>query len=249
MVMALSARARRSFFALLLSGAFSLSARADQIVKTDGTAIDGQITGVSSGQVGITIGTGKSIVYLSDIKKVTMDQPPEMAQLKNAASAQVVSTLEPLVKEYAGLPADWVLDAMSRLADAYDAQGHGDKATQIYAEIKQLYPNNASYQQEAIVGEARQELKKGQIDAAMSAVKPLIDEANKNVAPSPDEGRLFARAFLVYGQALEAQKQYPQALEAYLTVKTMFYQNPALVTQADQLAEALRAQNPGLAVD
>jgi tetratricopeptide (TPR) repeat protein len=232
----------------LLFGLFSI-VRADQIVKTDGTAINGQITGISSGQVGITIGTVKSIVYLSDIKKVTMDQPPEMAQLKNAAPAQVVSTLEPLVKEYAGLPANWVLDAMGRLADAYDAQGHGDKATQIYAEIKQLYPNNASYQQEAIVGEARQELKEGQIAAAMNAVKPLIDEANKNVAPSPDDGRLFAKAFLVYGQALEAQKQYPQALEAYLTVKTMFYQNPALVTQADQLAEALRAQNPGVAVD
>jgi hypothetical protein len=29
----------------------------------------------------------------------------------------------------------------------------------------------------------------------------------------------------------------------------MFYQNPALVAQADQLASALRQQNPGLGVD
>jgi tetratricopeptide (TPR) repeat protein len=240
MVMAFSARARRSFFALLLSSAFSLSAQADQIVKTDGTAIDGQITGVSDGQVGIRIGTGSSIVYLSDIKSVTMDTPAAMTGLKNPTPAQTIAALEPLVKQYAGLPADWVPDAMSQLADAYDAQGQGDKSSQIYAQMKPPYP---------ALGQAKHALKEGHVDEALAAVKPIIDDANKNVAPSPSEGRLFAKAFLVYGQALEAQKQFPQALEAYLTVKTMFYQSPALVTQADQLAQALRAQNPGLAVD
>jgi hypothetical protein len=48
---------------------------------------------------------------------------------------------------------------------------------------------------------------------------------------------------------LEAQKKLPEALEAFLTVKTMFYQNPNLVAEADHYAQELRTQNPSLGVD
>ena len=48
---------------------------------------------------------------------------------------------------------------------------------------------------------------------------------------------------------LEAQQKFPQALEAYLTVKTMFYQNQALVDESDRLVQKLRATNPGVSVN
>jgi len=80
-------------------------------------------------------------------------------------------------------------------------------------------------------------------------VQPIVDQANKDMAPSPSDGATYAKAFLVYGRVLEAQKKPRQALEAYLTVKTMFYQNPALVGQADQRAKTLYDQNPGLGID
>lgn len=245
----LFSRRVRSLAAFILGlGSFALLCHADQIVKTDGSVVNGQITGISSGQIQVTIGTGHSIVYLSDVKTVDMAPPAVMTSLKGATPAAAVAALEPLVKQYAGLPSDWVLDAMSQLADAYDAQGQSDKAAQVYAQVAQLYANTP-YQKEAIAGQASVALKQGKVDAALAAVQPLIAEADKTIAPSPAEGRLYARAFLVYGEALEAQKQYPQALEAYLTVKTLFYQNPALAEQADQLAQKLRAQNPGVAVD
>ena len=86
-------------------------------------------------------------------------------------------------------------------------------------------------------------LSQGKIAEALAAVQPVIDAANKTVAPSAADARAYASAFLVYGQILEAQKKYPEALEAYLTVKTMFYQNPALVDQSDASgAEFTRAQ-------
>jgi len=92
-------------------------------------------------------------------------------------------------------------------------------------------------------------LQSGRIDEAVAAVQPIIDAANKNLAPSQAEGGLYAKAFLVYGQALEAQKKPGQALEAYLTVKTMFYQNSALADQASDLAKKLRDQYPGVGVE
>jgi hypothetical protein len=89
----------------------------------------------------------------------------------------------------------------------------------------------------------------GKIDEALAAVQPIVDEANKNIAPSPTDGATYAKAFLVYGKALEAQKKPQQALEAFLTVKTMFYQNPNLVAEAEQLAKTLRDQNPRIGIE
>jgi tetratricopeptide (TPR) repeat protein len=230
------------------------SAVADQIKKKDGTLIDGQITSVSNGQVMVTShasngGVVKLPYYLSDIDSVEMAPPEEMKKLESTTPpAMVIATLEPLVKQFAGLPADWVVQAMSQLADAYATQGQTDRAIDIYNQIDTLFPGS-NYHLQAVEGKASLTLKQGKIDEAISEVQPIIDQANKDIAPSQSEGGLYAGAFLVYGQALEAQKKPEQALEAYLTVKTMFYQNPALADQADQMAKKLRDQNPGLGVE
>jgi tetratricopeptide (TPR) repeat protein len=92
-------------------------------------------------------------------------------------------------------------------------------------------------------------LAQGKVDQALAAVQPVIDAANKTVSPAPADARAYASAFLVYGQILEAQKKYPAALEAYLTVKTLFYQNQALVDRAAQLVQNLRAEQPGVSVE
>ena len=225
----------------------------DQLIKKDGTIITGQIVGVADGRVTVNIksangGVAKVPYYITDLESVNMTPPEAVAKLQGANPAVVVSTLEPLVKQYSGLPTDWVVEAMAQLAEAYASQNQGDRATALYNQIDTLYPNS-KYHAQAVAGKALLSLKQGKVDEAITAVQPIITEANKNLAPSPTEGRLYASAFLVYGQALQAQKKLPQALEAYLTVKTMFYQNPALVEQADQMAKSLRDQNPGLGVD
>jgi len=225
----------------------------DQITKKDGTRIMGQIISVSNGQVMVSIhspngGVAKLPYYLADIQTVTMAPPAEVTAAQGAAPAAVVTALEPLVKQFAGLPADWVVEAMGQLAGAYDVQGQTDRALELYNQIDTLYPGS-KYHAQAAAGKAMLSLKQGKIDEALAGVQPIVDQANKNLAPSPAEGRLYASIFLVYGRVLEAQKKLPQALEAYLTVKTMFYQNPALVEQADQAAKNLRDQNPGLGVD
>ncbi len=226
----------------------------DIITKSDGSQINGQVVGVSDGSVTVQSRTSNggmaTVPYrLSDIKSVMMNPPADVAKLQgqNATPATVVATLEPEVKKFAGVPTDWVVDAMAQLAQAYAALNQGDRATALYNQIDTLYPGS-KYHVQAIAGKALLSLKQGKIDDALAAVQPIIDQANQNLAPSPADGALYANAFLVYGQALQAQKKSQQALEAYLTVKTMFYQNADLVAQADQLAKGLREQNPGIGV-
>ena len=232
---------------------FQFVAADDVITKKDGSTISGQIMSVSDGQVTVmnhtsTGGIAQVPYYLSDIQSVSMAPPAAVTKVQQAAPKEVIAALEPIVKQYAGLPADWVVGAMAQLAEAYAATSQEDRSLALYNQISQLYPGSA-YENEARAGKAKLSLQQGKIDEALAAVQPIIDAANKNVAPSQAEGGLYASAFLVYGQALEMQKKNQQALEAYLTVKTIFYQNPSLAQQADQLAQKLREQNPGLSID
>jgi len=222
------------------------------MTKTDGTILTGQILSVADGQImfqshSSTGSVVKLPYHISDIKSITMATPDAVTKVKSAAPADVVTALEPVVKQYAGLPADWIVGAMAQLAGAYSALGQADKALALYTQIDTLYPNSP-YHAQVIAGKAGMSLQQGKIDEALAGVQPIVDKANQDIAPSPSDGAIYASAFLVYGQALEAQKKNEQALEAYLTVTTMYYQNPALSDQASQLAKKLRDANPGLGV-
>ncbi len=232
----------------------TLSARADdQIKRKDGNIINGQVLSVANGQVMVTSrtpsgGTVTLPYYLSDISNITMTPPADFTKASGAPAATVITLLEPLVTKFAGLPSDWVVQAMGQLAEAYNTQNQSDKATALYNQIDTLYPGS-KYHLQAVAGRAGLLLKQGKIDETLAAIQPVIDEANKDIAPSHADGGMYATAYFVYGQALEAQHKNAEALEAYLTVKTMFYQNPTLANEADQMAQKLRQQNPGLGVD
>jgi len=254
MVIGVLSRYARPIFALAIASLLPMLARADdQITQTNGNVITGQITGVSNGEVTVRTTTsngGQATVpyQLSDIKSVVMTAPAELTQVKGQAPDAVVAKLAPLVKAYAGLPADWVLDAMGQLADAYTDLKQDDQASAIYAQINQLYPGS-SYTNIATAGQAKLLLTQGKVDDAMTTLQPVITAADKTVSPGASDARAYAAAFLVYGQILEAQKKFSDALEAYLTVKTVFYQNQTLVDQSDELVKNLRVEDPGVSVN
>ena len=239
-----------------LAIAFTLPASAeDQLKLNSGQVMNGQVLGYSNGQIMFATktasgGTAKLPYRDELIATITMDTPAAVAQVKGAKPEAVVAALEPLVKQFAGLKVPWVTDAMGQLADAYNAltPPQTDKAAAIYTQIDDLYPGS-KYHYQAVAGRARIKVQQGKADEAIKDLQPIIDEANKNLAPSQSEGGFYATVFIVYGQALESQKQFEKALEAYLTVKTMFYQNPALAEQSDQFAKKLREQHPDVGVE
>jgi tetratricopeptide (TPR) repeat protein len=227
----------------------------DQIVKIDGTVLSGHIDGVTDGSVileGRTSngGTVKQPIPLTDVKSVTMAVPDGVtkAQVPNTAPADVIADLQAPVKMYAGLNATWVVDAMAQLGDAYAKLGQKDQALAIYSQIGTLYPNSA-YTAVADASRAQVAIDANKVDDALKIVQPIVDKANQNLAPSAIDAETYARAFIVYGRALAAKGQAAGALEAFLTVKTMFYQNPAMVQEADRDAQDLRAKNPNIGVD
>jgi hypothetical protein len=201
----------------------------------------------SGGNAQINIGAGTIGVRLTDIASVEMTVPTEMKLSESAPPDRVIALLQPLTTKFKGLPADWVVDAMGRIADAYAAQNKNGEAAAVYKEMASLYPGSR-YLIKANVGMAKTAFQDQKYDETLRLVKPLVDEANKKLFPTANEARLYSEAFLVQGQAYEGKGEAALALESYLTVVTIFFQNPETVKAAQQKADQLRQKNPGLTV-
>lgn len=228
--------------------AISSASGQDKITLKNKTEVSGKIIEVSGPNVNMAVSSGTVPYPLNNIASVQMAAPADVVKAHDAAPDQVISLVEPLIKKFKGLPVDWVAEAMSMEADAYADQGKDDQSIATYSEMSKLYPGSR-YQVRAQAGLARASLKAGNYDEAITKVAPLITDANKSFSPSPADGRVYGEAFLVRGQALEKKGKLKEALESYLTVVTVFYQNPATAKTAQELADKLRKNNPQVVVD
>lgn len=243
------ARKKTLILWLAFSGVLSLadvSAWAqDKITKTDETVMTGQIVGVLNNQIQIKLPVGTVGVPVAQVKAVEMKVPAEVAASVNASPAQIISTLGPIANTFKGLPADWAVEAMAAVADAYSAQGDGAKAHELYVEMGKLYPGSR-YLIKANVGLAKTALQNKQPDEALKLVQPLIEQSAQKFFYPEAECRLYAEAFLVQGHAFEAKGQFSEALASYLMTSTVFYQNETINAEAVTRVAKLREANPKL---
>jgi hypothetical protein len=241
----------------IVSGALLIASQSgfgqDKITRKNGTVQEGRVVGATASgvKVEIAVGTAKAEVAVpfADIAAVQMEVPASVKEADGIKDpAAIIAKLEAVVNIYKGLPADWVVDAMARVADAYAAKNEGAKSTAIYEEMAKLYPGS-KYLIKANVGRAKGALQAGDTAQALLLLEPLLLEANKKVAPTQAESSLYGEAFLVRGQVLEAKKDLPGALESYVTVTTAFYHNETLAKEAAERADKLRSANKNLTVE
>ena len=221
----------------------------DKITLNSGEAYNGKILEVSNGQATIQVPQGKIPLRLATIAKVDMDTPAEVASARKATDPKKqLQLLAPLINRYQGLPVGWVVEALGMAAEAYSALGDNAKATAIYENMLKLYPNSV-YEARAKAGLAGQALAAGDAAKALSMVQPLIKEADKSLLPGHAEGEAYGAAYLVQGQAQEKQGKYADALTSYLTVVTVFHQNPSVAQAAQKAADTLRQTHPDVIVE
>ena len=242
----------RSFPILAILGGLLLATSEglaqDKITLKTGSVQEGRITGISAGSVNLTLPNGGGVsLPLAQVAKVEMAAPKELAEARNAESAKALALVEPLLTRFKGLPVDWYVEAMGLAADAYAAQNQPEKAQVIYEEMAHLYPNSI-YGLKAKVGQAKNALRQGHKDEAAQLLAPLIAEADKKLAPAPQDSAFYGEAYLILGQIREAQGNFAGALESYLTVTTIFHHNPEVVKSAQQRASKLRETQPNLIV-
>lgn len=221
----------------------------DKITLNSGEVYTGKILQVANGQATIEVPQGKIPLRLATIASVSLDVPREMEQArKETDPKKQLQLVVPLVNRYQGLPVGWVVEALGLAAEAKAALGDNATATAIYDNMLKLYPGSV-YEARAKAGLASQALATGDAAKALTMVGPLIAEADKTLLPGHAEGEAYGAAYLVQGQAQEKQGKYADALTSYLTVVTVFHQNPSIAQAAQKAADTLRKTHPDVIVE
>lgn len=217
----------------------------DKIVNSRGETVEGKIVKVTpSGAPVVRMANGiETAVPKETIRSIQMQAPPGLAEARKALAAeqypQVLASIEKDAQAFTGLQVDWVIEALGMVADAYLATGKKSEAGAIYRKMETDYANSP-YAVKAKVGLAKISVSVKRLPEAEAALKPILESAQKTLAPPEAEQRVFADAAFVMGQLEEARGQKQEALENYMRVITLYPLNPSLVAQAEARVLALR---------
>jgi predicted Zn-dependent protease len=232
-----------------LFGATALSQ--DTVITTDNQQRQVKVTGVSpSGQLEFLVGQGKLGLALSSVKEVRMAPPREYGKAFQAYQAKdfkkALDLIKPIADRFKGMPSPWAQQAVSMLGDLYIALNDLPKAEAAYIDFKKLYPNGGSLQSE--VGLSRLGVAKKDYGTAKQRISAITEQAFKEKAPTLSSALAYSQAFLVSGQVKEAEGNFSGALEDYLRTVTIFYQDRAAVSAAQDRADTLRKEHKDVAV-
>jgi predicted Zn-dependent protease len=223
----------------------------ETVITTDNQQRQVKVLGVSpSGQLEFKVGQGTLALAMSSIKEVRMAPPPEYGQAFQAYQAKdfqkALDLIKPIADHFRGMPSPWAQQSVSMLGDLYIALNDLPKAEAAYLDFKKLYPNGGALQSE--VGFSRLAVAKKDYGTAKQKVAPITEQALKEKAPSLSNSLAYSQAFLVSGEVKEAEGNFSGALEDYLRTVTIFYQDRAAVSTAQDRADTLRKEHKDVAV-
>lgn len=224
----------------------------DIIVTTDNQQRPVKVIGVSSsGQtLEFLVGQGKLGLPLASVKEVRMAAPPEYAAAFQAYQAKdfkkAMDLMKPVVDHFRGMPSPWAQQALSMLGDLYITLGDLPKAEATFQDFKRLYPAGGALQSE--IGLSRLAVAKKDFATAKQKITPITEAAFKDKTPSPINALAYSQAFLVSGQVKEAEGNLSGALEDYLRTVTIFYQDRAAVSTAQDRADTLHKEHSDITV-
>lgn len=212
----------------------------DTVVLTNGQSREGKIVGVSNGNIKIKIGPAETSLPLAQVKSVSM-QPPEGYQQALAAwqardSRKALTLLNPLVTAFIGLPAPWAERASSTLAEIYLAENQLAEAEAALTAFEKAYPQST---QRLNLARATIALSKNDLATVKAKVAPIVAEAQGVKLAGPEKSAAYGQAFYLMGRVHEAEGNFPEALQDYLSTVTIFYEDSAAVAKARDRADIL----------
>ncbi len=235
--------------ALFLALAASPLCAQDRVV-TPSQDLVGEILGVEDGgAIRIRTDAGTLTVQTPLVKRVDKAAPPEFERsaglYHDGKYAEALTTLEPLVEKFRGLPTDWAMNASSLLGDTLVALNEFDRAEDAYEAFKTTYPGEAGSER-AEIGMARIEVEKGNLDGSDARLAPFAERAMQELAPDAAASSLYGQVFLLQGRIEEARGNKPEALEHYLRTVMLFHED--LAARQEAADRAARLEEEGVLV-
>ncbi len=218
------------------------AAAQDRIVKTDGTAQDVKITGVSGSTVQVQVGAGTVGIPLSSIAQITMQPPTDFTDATTALESKdygtALASAKSVATKFKGLPTDWAQQAAAMVGDIYVAMNDLPNAEAAYLDFQKTYPKAGSTQTD--VGLARIAFSKKDYATVKQKLEPIKAQALAQKAVPSNLAPAYSKAFYLLGQTEEVQGDFQNALQDYLRTVTLFYNDRIAATSAQEKADALR---------
>jgi tetratricopeptide (TPR) repeat protein len=200
------------------------------------------ITAVSGGKVSIKNAQGQAAYNLAQIQEVRKAPPPKFGQAQRLIEAGDMAAALPLMKEVAdtfkGLPTQWASDATGMLGNIYISLGKLDEAEAAFNDFQQSYP--AAGSTVTGVGKARLAAERGKLEEAKTVAAPLVAEALTKKTVTRAESQLYGQAYYILGKVAEGEGKFPEAMENYCRTVAIFYQERAVVKEAQKRIDELR---------
>jgi tetratricopeptide (TPR) repeat protein len=178
---------------------------------------------------------------LGQIQEVRKAEPPELAQGRAAIDAgeldKALGLIKAVADRYRGLPTAWASDACATLGNIYVNLGKIPEAEAAYADFEKTYPAATSV---TSVGKARIAAENGKFADAKAVAEPLVADALTKKNVSRAESQLYGQAYYILGKVAEGEGKLPQAMENYCRTVAIFYQERAVVAEAEKRIDALR---------
>ena len=217
------------------------------------TPQEGRITGIQGEAILLNLPNGKTSVPLAQVVRVDAATPPSYATGIAAYNAgnfdKALADLRPIGDAFRGLPTDWAQQTLAALGSIYLEKNDVAKAEAAFNDYRKFYPKAPGNQLQLSVAQARIAFAKKNVPQARQALESIIQTALKSPAEvTRGDGAAYGQAFYLLARLQEGEKNYQGALENYLRVVTLFYQDAAVATRAQKAADDLRAAQKGLTV-
>jgi tetratricopeptide (TPR) repeat protein len=200
------------------------------------------ILGVRGTKFVVKNAQGEISYDLAQIQEVRKAAPPEVGQGRLAIEAgdleKALALFKGVSDRYKGLPTPWATDATAMLGNIYVNLGKLPEAEAAFIDFQKTYP--ASGSTVASVGKARIAAERGKFAEAKDVVEPLVKDALTKKNVSREENQLFGQAYYILGRVAEGEGKLPEAMENYCRTVAIFYQERAVVSEAEKRIDALR---------
>ena len=228
--------------------------RPDRIfLQGNTTPQEGRITGVQGDSILLNLlPNGQTSVPLAQVARVEAATPPAFTSGISAYNSgsfdKALTDLRPVGDTFRGLPTEWAQQTLAALGSIYLEKNDVAKAEAAFNDYRKYYPNAPGNKLQLSVAQARIAFAKNNLQQARPALESIIQAALKAPAEvTRGDGAAYGQAFYLMARLQERENNYQGALENYLRVVTLFYQDAAVASRAQKSADDLRAAHKGLA--
>ncbi len=240
-------------FAMTLPSACAQELAARVYLQGNPTPQEGRITGVQGDAILLTVPNGSTSVPLAQVARVEAAAPATFTSgiaAYNAASYdKALADLRPIGNTFRGLPTDWAQQTLAALGNIYLEKNDVAKAEAAFNDYRRYYPKAPGNQLQFSIAQARIAFAKNNTAQARQALEAITQAALKAPAEvTRGDGAAYGQAFYLLARLQKGEKNYQGALESYLRIVTLFYQDAPVAARAQKGADDLRATHKGLSV-